>query len=43
MAHATKEDEEAPRKCSLGDEEHQTTGNGWRPEILWAAARGGER
>jgi hypothetical protein len=43
MAHATKEDEEAPRKCSLGDEEHRTAGNGWRPEILWAAAHGGER
>jgi hypothetical protein len=42
-AHATKEDEKAQRKCSLGDEEHRMAGNGCRPEILWAAARGGER
>jgi hypothetical protein len=35
-AHATKEDKEAQRKCSLGDEEHRMAGNGWRAEILWA-------
>jgi hypothetical protein len=39
MAHATEEDEEAPGKCSLGEEEHQTAGNGWRPEKNKAAAR----
>jgi hypothetical protein len=37
------EDEEAPRKCSLGEEEHQTASNVLQPEIPWAAACGGER